>query len=95
MDVIDVDWNDPCATAKALREARLRLISGGLPQRISHTSSETTRDITYSAPNLDALENEIARAEAECAALTGGTITPRNRRYAMTAGSRRPGWGWP
>jgi hypothetical protein len=88
---MEICWTDPCARAQALREARWKLIAGGQPTSVEYSSNETTRKVTYSAANLPTLDNEIARAEAECAAQTGTPAPAASRRYAMTAGSRGSG----
>jgi hypothetical protein len=87
----DINWGDPCERARALREARLRLISGLGPQSVEYASNETHRRVIYQPADLARLEQEIANADADCSAATGG-VTPARRRYALTAGSRWP-WG--
>lgn len=67
---------DPCAELERMRERRRELASSGGEKRIRFGQEETE----YHAPNLAALDREIARLERECDAAQG--LTPRRARFA-------------
>jgi hypothetical protein len=75
--------------AQALRDARFRIISGSHEFEFEYRSLDTTRRIRYSQADLSRLEDEIRRAEAECAALNG-LPAPTGRRFAISGGFRVP-----
>lgn len=76
---VEVDWNDPCARAEALRRSYYDIVSG-LEKRVRFGD----REVWYSGENLIDLKKELRLAEEQCAAKSGG----RPRRYAIRAGSR-------
>jgi hypothetical protein len=90
----DVNWEDPCARADALRKAYFSLIQGTNAYEVTYQANGVTRTVRYSVIDTKQLLSELRTAEAECAELTGGA-SPR-RRYPMQLGARRsvPG-GWP
>lgn len=69
---------DPCALAKELRLARLRLIAGEAETLVRFDKDE----VRYSAARLAELDTAIREAEDACAAQQGVTI--RRRRFAKT-----------
>jgi hypothetical protein len=81
-----IDWDDPCARAKTLREARYRLISGLQEYQFDFKSNDVERHLTFSRGDLGRLEAEIRIAEEACALAGGAPVTTRRR--ALVAGSR-------
>lgn len=82
-----VDWTDPCAKAKALRDAYYALITGEQESVIRQRTGESETEIRFPATDVKRLYAEMTTAEADCAASQGMTIT--RRRYAITGGSYR------
>lgn len=82
LDVLNgITINEPCALADQLRAARLRLIAGEAAIRVEFGD----KNIWLKPANLTALTAEIAKLDAQCAAMGGtnsfvGTPTPRSRR---------------
>lgn len=70
-----------------LRDARWRMITGGQTVAVEYGSNETRRRVQYQPADLSRLEEEIARAEAECAQVSG--VVQSRRRYALS-GAYRP-----
>lgn len=87
--VVDVDWEDPCERAKALRDAYYNRLQGGTMQRVrfKHGDNEQEVQSGMMMGSLDALRRAMQDAEDECLISKGQN--PRNRRFAITAGSRR------
>ena len=80
--VLDVD--DPCASAKTLKNVRLQIVAGLQAEAIEFSSANgVSRSISYSKVNLDDLERVITALETECAALSGGGAA---RRAVATGG---------
>lgn len=84
-----INWTDPCARASALRAAYFDLIRGAGETLIRHSTSEGDQEVRYRAGDVHTLRSELAQAEAECAALTGGLPPARARRFAIRGGARR------
>lgn len=84
-----VDWTDPCARANALRGAYYSLLSQQREIEIETRTLDAQERVKFSPGDLGKLETELRAAEGECAAMTGGGTTNPNRRFAITAGSRR------
>lgn len=84
-----VDWSDPCARAKALRDAYYERLAGGSSQRVRFRHGDNEQEVQTSAMlgNIEALRREMLKAEDECRALQG--LAPLNRRFAIRGGSRR------
>lgn len=87
--VVDIDWEDPCARAKALRDAYYSRLQGGTMQRVrfKHGDNEQEVQSGMMMGSLDALRRAMQDAEDECLISQG--LQPRNRRFAIRAGSRR------
>lgn len=77
-----VNWNDPCARAAALRSAYFQALSGQQEERVRFRNGDTDEDVTFVKADPITLATELAKAEAQCAALTSG----RPSRFAATAG---------
>lgn len=68
-----VDVDDPCAVASALRKAELMIVSGGGIIRARFGED----DVQFSTGNMSRLRDLIALYEGRCAAKSG-----ERRRYA-------------
>lgn len=86
-----VDYTDPCARAVALRGAYYALLSGQQEVEIRTRTLDAEETVRFAPADMSKLEAELRAAESECAAATGGANP--NRRFAITAGSRRK-WPW-
>jgi hypothetical protein len=84
----DRQWDDPCVTYKKLRACYLRLISGTQESEVEYLQLGIQRRVKYSIASLNDLKQAMMQAQSECAALTGSPDP--GRRFAITAGSRRP-----
>lgn len=84
---LQIDENDPCAAAKALRDVYLRLVAGQAAATVSFTAgpSGVSRSATFHAASPDRLLMVIRGFEGKCAALQGKG--PRRRAIA-TGGVR-------
>ena len=82
-----VDFNDPCARAAALKDAYFQLVSGGGVTLIKEAAAGGEREVRFGKTDLATLRTEMQRAEDECRAVQG--LPPIQRRFAITAGSRR------
>ena len=84
-----IDWDDPCARAKALREAYFDRLGAGTGQRVRfrHGDNEQEVQSSVSQGNLATLRLEMHNAEDECRKLNG--LPPIKRRFAIVGGSRR------
>lgn len=84
-----VDWSDPCARAKALKDAYFDRMAGGTSQRVRfrHGDNEQEVQTSHLLGNLALLRREMNDAEDECRKLQG--LPPVNRRFAIRGGSRR------
>lgn len=87
-----IDWTNPCQRFKALQDAYFKLISGGNTASIEYTAMGTSRKVSFSFANLNALRQELRTAEDLCAIANGAKVGPNNR-SAIGAGSRRV-WRW-
>lgn len=77
----DIEQDDPCTRAAALRIIRDKLITGqGVAEYEYEAGNNVRRRLKYSAPDLPRLEREIAKAEGACALKQG----KRPRRFAVT-----------
>ena len=75
-----IEQDDPCQRARQLREVRDKLVTGQQVAEYEFESGNGQRRRTkFSAANLIALDKEISKAEAACAAQSGG----RPRRFAI------------
>ncbi|NMG39818.1 hypothetical protein GRZ55_11240 [Chelativorans sp. ZYF759] len=67
---VQVDFDDPCAVAKALRKAELAIVTG--------SGVATTRfgddEVRWHAGNLARLRELISQYEGQCAAKTGKRV---------------------
>lgn len=83
------DWTDPCARAKALRDAYYERLSGGDAQRVRFRDGDNEQEVQSSSMlgNMTALRKELWAAEDACRASLG--LPPIPRRHAIRAGSRR------
>ncbi|MBN9047451.1 MAG: hypothetical protein J0H18_17565 [Rhizobiales bacterium] len=70
----DIDLDNPCDAAKALRGLRIQIAAGGQTEVVRFGDDE----VRYSKANIAALDQEIDRLSAECDRATGGT----RRRFA-------------
>ncbi|WP_276200583.1 hypothetical protein [Chelatococcus sp. XZ-Ab1] len=87
-DIEDIDPSDPCALADALRKAYLTRLTGGGNQRVRFRAGDNEQEVwTHPGGSLAELRAAWWAAEDECRALQG--LPPRQRRFAVTAGSRR------
>lgn len=75
MDMVEingaqVDFDDPCAVAKALRKAELAIVTGG--------GVATTRfgddEVRWHAGNITRLREMISHYEGQCAAKSGRRV---------------------
>lgn len=84
-----VDWSDPCARAKALKDAYFDRLAGGSSQRVRFRHGDNEQEVQTSVlqGNLSILRREMQDAEDECRKLQG--LPPVNRRFAIRGGSRR------
>jgi len=84
-----VDWDDPCARAKALKDAYYERLAGGSSTRVRfrHGDNEQEVQTSVTAGNLTELRRAMIAAEDECRAKQG--LPPLNRRFAIRGGSRR------
>lgn len=71
---VQIDLDDPCRAAKILRGLRIQISAGGQTETVRFGDDE----VRYGKANLTALDEEIERLSAECAATSGG----RRRRFA-------------
>lgn len=86
-DIETIDPSDPCALAEALRKAYLARLTGG-NQRVRFRAGDNEQEVwTHPGGSLAELRAALWAAEDECRALQG--LPPRQRRFAVTAGSRR------
>lgn len=71
-----VDTDDPCGIASALRVARLQIATGGgvLVTRFGDD------EVRFSAANLDRIDKLIADYDGQCAVKNGQTRTRRSAR---------------
>lgn len=67
IDDIDVDFDDPCAMARALRKVEIKIVSGAGVVR----SKFGDDDVTWSSANLAGLRDLINDSERKCAAKSG------------------------
>ena len=75
-----IEQDDPCIRAAQLRLAKDKIITGlSVSEYDFETGNGVRRRVKYNAANLTRLEDEIRKAEAACAALTG----KRPRRFAI------------
>lgn len=83
-----VNWDDPCARAKALRTAYFDRLQGGTTTKVRFKSAENEQQIETSVTlgSLEKLRAEMIRAEDECLASQG---KKSSRRFAITGGSYR------
>ena len=80
------DFNDPCAVYAKLQAAHYRLVTGGAAQSIRYTSGGgQTEETTFHKADLTKLESLMAKAKAECEAISDG----KPKRFAVAAGGRR------
>jgi hypothetical protein len=86
-----IDWTDPCARATALRSAYYGLLQGQQEIEIRTRTLDAEEVVRFAPTDLGKLEAELRAAEGECAVVQGSTNP--NRRFAITAGSRRK-WPW-
>jgi hypothetical protein len=86
-----VDWTDSCARANALIGAYYTLLSGQQEIEIRTRTLDAEELVRFAPTDLAKLEAEMTAAQGECAAATGAPNP--NRRFAITAGSRRK-WPW-
>jgi hypothetical protein len=63
----DIDWSDPCARAEHLKKHRAMLVAG----EIEEATSTGDSSVRFTRANISALDDEIARAVAQCRALQG------------------------
>lgn len=84
------DWADPCARAKALRDAYYDLISGKRAVKVRFKDGDNEQEIGFAGSTGTAdLKRELAAAEDECSIKCGKR--PKSRRFALTGGIlRRP-----
>lgn len=84
-----IDWDDPCARAKALRDAYYDRLGGGTAQRVRFRHGDNEQEVQTSVlqGNLSVLRREMQDAEDACRKLRG--LPPLNRRFAIRGGSRR------
>lgn len=73
---VQIDLDDPCTAVKILRGLRMQIIAGGQPETVRFGNDE----VRYSKANVTALDKEIERLSAECAAIRGG----KRPRFART-----------
>jgi hypothetical protein len=85
----EVDWDDPCARAKALKAAYFERLAGGSSMRVRFRAGDNEQEFqsAHAGASLAELKRAWWDAEDECRASQG--LSPRPRRFAIRAGSRR------
>lgn len=81
---VTLDDDDPCGTAKALRQAYADLIGGGTAQSVVFRAglNGVQREVTYNRADPNRLLALLREWEAKCAQNQGATP----RRFALRAG---------
>lgn len=84
---VTLNDEDPCATARALRQAYADLVVGGVAQTITHKAGPNgvERQVSYTKADPARLRALLSEWEAKCATAQGAT---RPRRFAMRTGGR-------
>ena len=67
IDDVDVDFDDPCAMARALRKVEIRIVSGAGVVRTKFGND----DVQWSNANVAGLRDLISDFERKCAAKSG------------------------
>lgn len=67
---VQVDFDDPCAVADALRKAELSIVTGGGVA----TSRFGDDEVRWHASNITRLRELISRYEGQCAAKSGKRV---------------------
>lgn len=90
----EVDWDDACARAQALKAAYYECLQNGTSTRVRFRADGNEQEFQSAMPgaSLAELKREWWAAEDECRAAQG--LPPRHRRFAIRAGSRRRGSGF-
>jgi hypothetical protein len=79
----DVDWNNPCQRAEALRTAYHERLTGGTSTRVRFRSGDSEQEVqsTFPGGSLAELRNAMRDAEDECRKSQG--LPPLRRRFAI------------
>ena len=85
-----IDFADPCAVCKALKQAKVQLALGQREAEIYFKSGDDEQRVRFEAVKMTELDQAIAEYEGLCAA-AGGDPGPQRRRFAMRFGARRRG----
>lgn len=88
-DMIETDWDDPCAVAKALKAAYFERLAGGSSTRVRFRAGDNEQEFqsAHVGGSLAELKRAWWNAEDECRAAQG--LAPLRRRFAIRGGSRR------
>lgn len=84
---VTLDDDDPCGTARALRQAYADLIAGGTALTVTHRGGPNgvEKSVTFNRADPARLLMLVRDWEAKCAAMQGAG---RPRRFAMRTGGR-------
>jgi len=71
---IQLDENDPCATAASLKQVYAQIVAGASAQTVTFRGGPngTERSVTYHRADASALLVLVREYEQKCAALTSG-----------------------
>lgn len=83
-DVFAVDWEDPCAKAKVLRDAYYQALAGR-EVSVRYKNGEDERELRFDTKNLPVLQRELRMAEAECPEIAQNL---NRRRFAIGTSAR-------
>jgi F420-dependent methylenetetrahydromethanopterin dehydrogenase len=83
-----VDFEDPCARAKALWNAHTRRLMGEQEIKVRFRSGDDEQEVQFAQASLEEIARAAREADAECAAVNPGH-KPRVRRFAISFGARR------
>ena len=83
---ITLNDDDPCGTARVLRDAYAQLVSGGTALTVTFQAGPNgvQRSVTYNKADPERLLTLVREWEAKCAARQGG----KPRQHAMQGGGR-------
>lgn len=82
---VTLNDDNPCGTARALRQAYADLVSGGTAQTVTFQAGPNgvQRSVTYNKADPERLLRLVREWEQKCASASG---TGRPRRFALQSG---------